>query len=257
VAAFEKVEFRVVVDAFMTDTAERADLVLPAALMLEQEDIVGSFMHDYIHYVAKVFDPPGEARSDFTILAELGTRLDPPVLLPAPKECLAMSLASPYFDVSLDELRRKGFVRAKRPPVPYEGMRFDHPDGKFRCVGEIHGEPAAPADFPLRLLTQVRRDAIHSQILQEDQSMPPVVTVSPLCPALTKLDRSRDIYLASPRGRLRVQLELQAGLHQNVVIYRRGDWMKQGGGANQLIAAAMTDIGMGAAYYDEHVRLEN
>lgn len=49
--ALESIEFKVVVDAFMTDTAQRADLVLPCSLMLEQEDIVGSYLHDYMHYV--------------------------------------------------------------------------------------------------------------------------------------------------------------------------------------------------------------
>ena len=43
VRAFDQVAFKVVVDAFMNDTAQRADLVLPCALMLEQEDIVGSY----------------------------------------------------------------------------------------------------------------------------------------------------------------------------------------------------------------------
>ena len=44
--AFESVEFKVVVDAFMNDTAQRADLILPSTLMLEQEDIIGSYLHE-------------------------------------------------------------------------------------------------------------------------------------------------------------------------------------------------------------------
>jgi hypothetical protein len=47
------------------------------------------------------------------------------------------------------------------------------------------------------------------------------------------------------------------GLHPDAVIYRRGDWISRGGGVNQLIAAGLTDVGSGAAYYDQHVRLEN
>jgi len=42
-----------------------------------------------------------------------------------------------------------------------------------------------------------------------------------------------------------------------VVLYRRGDWMNRGGGVNQLIAAGLTDIGSGAPFYDQYVRLEN
>jgi anaerobic selenocysteine-containing dehydrogenase len=46
--AFEQAPFKVVVDAFFNDTARRADLILPAALMLEQEDLIGSFFHDFV-----------------------------------------------------------------------------------------------------------------------------------------------------------------------------------------------------------------
>lgn len=47
------------------------------------------------------------------------------------------------------------------------------------------------------------------------------------------------------------------GLHPEVALYRRGDWLKLGGGVNQLIADATTDLGGGAAYYAQHARLEN
>jgi hypothetical protein len=40
------------------------------------------------------------------------------------------------------------------------------------------------------------------------------------------------------------------------VIYRRGDWLKLGGGANRLIEDGVTDLGNGAPFYDQHVRLE-
>ena len=47
------------------------------------------------------------------------------------------------------------------------------------------------------------------------------------------------------------------GLHPEAVLYRRGDWMKLTGGCNQLIEARLTDMGNGAAFYDQYVRLEN
>ena len=47
------------------------------------------------------------------------------------------------------------------------------------------------------------------------------------------------------------------GLHRDAVVYRRGDWMALGGGVNQLISDQATNIGGGAAYYHQNVRLEN
>jgi anaerobic selenocysteine-containing dehydrogenase len=255
--AFEGIEFKVVVDAFMTDTALRADLVLPCELMLEKEDIVGSFLHNYVNYVRPVLPPPKGARSDFWILSELGKRLDPPILLPAAKDCMKASLDSPYLGISLEDLRQLGFVRAKRPVISYTGLKFDHPDGRYHLPTEIHEEPPPRAGFPLRLLTLVRRNFLHSQILPEEHDPIPRVWISPESPALEGLDLGKDIYVVSPLGRLKVRVEHCQGLHPEAVIYRRGDWMKFGGGANQLVAAELTDMGDGAAYYSQYVRLEN
>lgn len=257
VRAFESVPFKVVVDAFMTDTAERADLFLPCSLMFEEEDVGVSYLHDFVQHVRKIFPAPGEARSDHWILMELGKRLDPPIHLPPPEDCLNASLRSPHLSLSLDELREKRFVRADSTPVAYVGMQFDHPDGKCRLPTELHEEPPPPEGYPLRLLTLIRREALHSQILPENQTGLPRVWLSPECPTLKHLKLDEDVYLVSPLGRLRVRVETAPGLHPEVALYRRGDWMKLGGGANQLIAADLTDIGNGTPFYQQYVTLEN
>ncbi len=257
VRAFDSIEFKVVVDAFMTDTAQRADLVLPPSLILETDDIVASYLHDYVQYARAVHKAPGAARSDHWILSALGRRLDPKIELPEPTQCMKMSLASDYLDISLEELQERGFVRADRGAIAYEGMRFDHADGKYSFPSKLHKEPAPPEGFPLRLLTLVRREALHSQMLPADQVQPPKVWVSPDCPVLSGLDVTKEVSLVSPLGRLRVRVETVPGLHANTVVYRRGDWMKLGGGANRLIAAVLTDMGSGSAYYDQYVTLQN
>jgi anaerobic selenocysteine-containing dehydrogenase len=255
--AFETIDFKVVVDAFMTDTAARADLVLPCQLMFEKEDIVGSFLHNYVNYVRPVLEPPEGARSDLSILTEAGKRLSPPILIPGAWECMKASLDSPYLGISLAELRQLGFIRAKRPEIAYTGLNFDHPDGKYHLPTEIHQEISPPDEFPLRLLSLVRRNFLHSQILPEEHEEVPFVWISERCRGVEGLDLDKDVYLVSPLGRLKVRIKYLRGLHPEVVIYRRGDWMSLGGGANQIIAAELTDMGGGAAYYSQFVRLEN
>jgi predicted metal-dependent enzyme (double-stranded beta helix superfamily) len=254
--AFESIDFKVVVDAFMTDTGERAHLFLPCSLMFEQEDIGVSYLHDFVHHAPKVFSAPGEARSDHWILSELGKRLEPPIRLPGPEACLRASLNLPRLSISLEELREKHFVEAEHPPVAYAGMQFDHPDGKYHLPTQLHEEPPPPAGYPLRLLTLIRRESIHSQILPEDQTATPTVWVAPDCLCLGRPGPVKDVYLVSPLGRLKVRVEVSPGLHPGVAICRRGDWMKLGGGVNQLIAAGLTDIGNGAPYYQQYVSLE-
>jgi len=255
--ALASIPFKVVVDAFLTDTAECADLVLPCTLMFEEEDVGVSYLHDFVQYVQPLFLPPGEARSDHWILSEVGRRLDPPIHLPTPEACLEASLQSPALSLSLEELRLRRFVRARGRPVAYEGLQFDHPDGKYHLPPGLHEDAPVLDDYPLRLLTLIRRDAIHSQLLPELQEAIPRVWVSPECRALGHLRLDQEVSLVSPLGRLRVEVEIAPDLHPEVVLYRRGDWIKYGGGANQLIAAELTDIGNGAPYYEQGVRLEN
>ncbi len=157
----------------------------------------------------------------------------------------------------LEELRRRGYVEVGRPPVSFAGLRFAHPDGRYRFPEALNPEPPAPEGFPLRLLSLIRLDATHSQILPEDHTLPPEVYLAPGSPARADLDVSRPVYLVSPLGRLAVRLAELPGLHPEAAVCRRGDWLKLGGGVNRLIADTATDDGRGAAYYAQHVRLEN
>ncbi|MGD9172748.1 MAG: molybdopterin-dependent oxidoreductase [Desulfobacterales bacterium] len=255
--AFSSVDFKVVVDAFMTDTAQHADVVLPSTLIMEQEDIIGSYLHEQVQFVCPALTAPGEARDDYWILRQIGKRLEPAVELPSAEDCMRASLDSPYLSTTLEHLRDCGCVRSNRSPIAYQDLCFAHQDGRYRFPYILHPEPIAPAKYPLRLLSLVRRKAIHSQILPEDQKKPPKVWVAPDSFCLKELNLGRPVELVSPQGRLRVAVQTMEGLHPDVAIYRRGDWISRGGGVNQLIAAQLTDIGSGAAYYDQYVRLEN
>jgi anaerobic selenocysteine-containing dehydrogenase len=253
--AFRSVPFKVVVDAFMTDTAELADLILPCTLNLEQENLNPSYFHDFLNYARPAFTAPPGARSDHWILTEAGRRLNPPIHIPPMEELMAASLPSAAGDV--EELRRRGYVQVRRPAVSFEGLRFAHPDGRYRFPEALHPEPTAPEGFPLRLLSLIRLEATHSQMLPEDHTRPPKVYTAPDDSSWAGLDRAKPVFLVSQLGRLEVQLAELPGLHPDVVVYRRGDWLKLGGGVNQLIADVATDHGWGAAYYAQHVRLEN
>ncbi len=254
--ALATIPFKVVVDAFMTDTAARADIFLPCALMWEQDDVVGSYLHHQVNYARAAFDPPGEARTDLWILSEIGRRLEPPVTLPDAEALLKRSLDSPTLGDSLSTLKDRGFISARRPHVVYEGMRFDHPDGKCRLVRSLSPEPEPSEQFPLRLLTLIRGSATHSQILMEDQEMPPAVWISTEHPAAAWMAPGTRGRLVSPLDSMEVRVFLTEGLHPEVVLYRRGDWFRCGGGANRLIEAGLTDLGRGAPYYDQYVRLD-
>lgn len=74
VSALKNLEFLVVQDIFLTETAELADVVLPAACFAEKD---GTFTNTErrVQRVRKAVDPPGEAKNDSWIIAELSKRL--------------------------------------------------------------------------------------------------------------------------------------------------------------------------------------
>lgn len=78
VKAFKALDFLVVQDIFLTETAELADVVLPAVSFAEKD---GTFTNTErrIQRVRKAVDPPGQAREDSWIISELSERLGYPM----------------------------------------------------------------------------------------------------------------------------------------------------------------------------------
>lgn len=257
VEAFGRCPMVVVVDAFFNDTALRADLILPCALMTEREEALGSCMHDYVAWSAKVQDPPGTARDDWDILADLGCRLAEPLELPDKENVLAEALSSPALHSTPEALREQGFLRGDWPEIAFEGMRFAYPDGKCRLMDTLPREAEADPAYPLHLLTLISGTKLHSQVLPDQQPSPPEARISPDSPGLAGIDLQQPVYAVSSRGRIEIRLSLDPGLHPEALVVRRGGWMRHGQCLNPLVQPLETDLGGGTAYYSQRVRLEN
>ena len=247
--------FTVVVDGFMHDTALCADLILPPALLFEDEDVLGSCVHNYVNLCARAVPPRGQSRPIFEIMADLGTRLADPIRFPEAETCLREGLKPS--GISLDELRMNGFVRADHPYVAFEKLQFGHPDGRYRFPETLNPEPARDPDYPLQLLTLVKGRHLNSQIPEADQRGVPVVMISRHNPAWSVLDPEKDAWLVTRLGAMQVNVETVDDLHERAVLIRRGGWLKFGHSANAIISPSVTDMGEGTAYYSQTCRLEN
>ena len=74
---FEREDLFVCVhEQFMTETAKMADVILPATMFLEHDDIYQAGGHQHIQFGPKAIDPPGECRSNHEVISELAARLD-------------------------------------------------------------------------------------------------------------------------------------------------------------------------------------
>lgn len=155
----EKLDFLVVQDIFLTETAEKADVVLPATCFAEKE---GTFTNSErrVQRVRKAVEPPGEAKEDWQIVDELMKRLGYENKFTSPKEIMdeMASLASKYGGISYDRIEENG-LQWPCPTSDHPGTKYLHKDQFAKGIGTFHVthylDPAETTDdmYPLILTT--------------------------------------------------------------------------------------------------------
>ena len=138
--------FLVSAEHFLSDTASYADIVLPASMGAEMEDMVLSWGHLYLTYNEKCVDSPGEAIPNNEIFRRLAARMgyQEENFGWSDSECLEnyVDWESPACDgIDLAYLREHGFAKlkvgSKDDRAPHRNGNFPTPSGK--CELEIKG----------------------------------------------------------------------------------------------------------------------
>jgi len=138
--------FLVSAEHFISDTASYADIVLPASMGAEMEDIILSWGHLYLTYNEKCVESPGEAVPNYEIFRRLAARMgfEEENFKWSDSECLQkyVDWKSPACDgIDLDYLREHGFahlnVGSRDNRAPHKDGNFPTPSGK--CEFKIDG----------------------------------------------------------------------------------------------------------------------
>lgn len=249
------IDFLVVIDAFLTDTAELAHVVLPTTTMLEEHDVLGAYGHPYVQLVQPVVAASAGQRSDLTIYQALADRLGFGEAMRGSHEEWIDRLVAPMAPsgITREALASTALRKPLAPRVLFEGRRFPTSTGCFQLVNDFPNEtPALEPGYPLCLMSVSTHRSQSSQIRQVDQQDAPEVIVHPdTAPGRAHGDIA---VLSSPLGEVSVRLAFDAKQQRGVVVYHKGRWAKFGG-PNTLTRARLTDAGEGAAYYDQGVRL--
>ncbi|HVY46109.1 MAG TPA: molybdopterin-dependent oxidoreductase [Minicystis sp.] len=254
--ALASLDFVVVLDAFLTDTAELAHVVLPTTTMLEEHDVVGAYGHHYVQLAQPAARPPAGVRCDLEIYQALASRLGFGDRMAGSAEDWIDRLLAPMAEggVTRARLREGGRRKPAAPRVLFEGRRFPTPTGRFRLLTEFpEAPPPLDEGFPLHLMSISTYKHQSSQIPRDAQREPAVVTLHP--DAAPGWRDGELVMLASPIASAVVRLRFDPAQRRDLVIYPKGRWAKFGG-PNLLTRARTTDAGEGAAYYDQGVRLE-
>ncbi|MEJ2205415.1 MAG: molybdopterin-dependent oxidoreductase [Gemmatimonadota bacterium] len=289
VEAFRRLDFRVVVEQFMTDTAREADIVLPAKTLFEQSDVIGAYWHPYVQLRQKALDPPGEVKPESEIYRLLASRLGMPPdevdrLIPGPVDeeidaWLERRLA-PFPELSLERLRSGPVVAPGHEEVAFATAVFPTPSGRIEIrsneaarrwgvdplptweepveASSRTGRDAGP--YPLYFMTPNTKNRIHSQFgnlrMIRTQDPEPVLSLSPV-DALAREIRDGDrVRVFNDRGALEVRCRLDFGIRAGCVSLVNGWWKSDGGAVNLLSAGRETDMGYGAAFHENRVDVE-
>jgi len=151
--------FTVVSEQFLTDTANFADIVLPATTQLEQFDLMFSWGHHYLTLNQPAVAPLGEAVPNVELFRRLASCMsfeDASFQLSDEQRMLeAMDWSAPVLQgITLEQLKREGFMRLNLPSpdeyAPHAEGNFPTPSGKCEFVASM----AAAGNFVLPLFRQ-------------------------------------------------------------------------------------------------------
>jgi len=270
IKAFEKVDFKVVIDMFMTDTAKAADLVLPATSILEEDDFIYSSMFSpYLNYSKQVIQPINDIIGEYEIFRTLAKKVG---LKEYPdidrEEFFRRELRSimEEFDISYEYLKENPFT-IKNRDIPWKDKEFDTPSGKYELYSEIAKEKGLSPipvfihekktedEYNIRVITPHHRDSLHSQHFAFKEGKP-IAYINERTLKKNNLDVTRAATIKTKYGKLTVNLETSENIGDDIIMIYEGWWHKNGS-VNLLTPDEISDIGEQAVYYECFCSIKN
>jgi anaerobic selenocysteine-containing dehydrogenase len=278
--------FTVVHEQFMTETAEMADLVLPATMFLEHDDLYYGGGHQHISVGAKLIEPPAECRSNHEVLRGLARRLNAvhPGFEMSPRELIDATLKkSGHGGIEALEADLWRDIQPDFRTSHYlDG--FAHADGKFHfkadwtrvpfgdagMMGAWDQMPSLPDHWtaieeaddahPFRLATSPSRSFLNTSFNETPSSQAregaPSVMMHPEDAAPLSIADGDAVTLGNARGETTLTAKLFDGVRRGVLIAESVHPNKAhigGRGINMLTGAeAVAPVG-GAAFHDNKV----
>ena len=246
----EHLEFTVVSDLFMTPTAQLADLVLPAATWLEQDDVV--FFHKIWCVIArKKLTQVGEARDDRDVIFEMAHRLGLQEAFPWKDSAEYLDWVLEDTGLRFDQFCEKGILLGEMRYRKYEMDGFRTPTGKFEISSSVMEEmgvsplplfrepPLSPVstpelakEFPLILISGTKiRNFFHSEFRQIEslrQGNPdPLVEIHPDTASSLGICDGDWVWVESPVARVKMKAKLFEGIRPDVVNAQHAWWFPE------------------------------
>lgn len=258
--ALSKVEFKVCFDMFITDTVKECDLFIPVTSQLESEDLLfSSMMNPYLVYNEKILEPQEKLMDEYYFFMEVAKRLKmsnyPIVTKKEYLEKVIYPLKNINSDISLEHLKNNYFTLHK--DVAWSDKNFVNESGKFEIINceEIKKFEANKYEdiSKLRLLTNHGRDSLSSQHFMDDDGIA-IVYINEKEAKRFNINNNEIIYLKSENGQIKVKINIDKSIGDNIVMMFVG-WWERHGNPNFLTNSGISDIGGQITYNETFVEI--
>jgi len=280
--------FTVVLEHFQTDTADWADLVLPATTQLEHWDLHLSYGHHYVALNQPAIPPVGDAKPNSEIFRLLGARmgLDHPVMRDDDQTLIRQALdggGPNLHGITFEALLERGWMRlaVPRPYLPFAQGGFLTPSGKCEFVSERlaamgldpvptytppyespERAPELAQRFPLTLISSPAHQFLNSTFVNIDplrrRAREPELVIHPADAAPRAIIPGSRVLVHNDRGEFLAVARVEDGLREGTVWAPSIWWGKfaaDGRNANHTTSQRETDLGHGPVFYDNLVEV--
>ncbi|APA96573.1 NADH:ubiquinone reductase (H(+)-translocating) [Nocardia seriolae] len=252
--------FTIVLEHFRTDTADYADIVLPATMQPEHLDVIAAYGNLYLAWNEPAVAPPGECLPTTETFRRLARRMGftDPALYESDEE-LADQLLKHY---DIDRLRADGFLKIAPRSVPTDKLRFVSPLAAMAGHDPLagHTPPADPGDG-LVLISAASHYFLNTTFGSNPElrrrAGEPTVTIHPDDAAARDITDGDPVTVGNDRGSFDAIAEVSDAVRPGVAATPKGRWAKHTGGAtvNATVAERDSDYGGGAVFHDNRVRI--
>lgn len=263
--------FTVVLEHFMTDTADLADYVLPATTQLEHWDVHMSYGHTDVVLNRPAIAPVGQARTNTDFFRDLAQRmgLNDPCFQDS-DEALCRTAFGDAVDFSA--LLDQGFASLPVPDAPFAKGGFPTPSGLCEFFSQRladQGQDGLPdhlpnfepghthPDYPLAMISPPSRHFLNSTFVNvkslRDMEGSPWLEMHPDDAAARGLADEESVVVFNDRGRYECQLKVITRARPGVVNGMGIWWRKLGANGtnvNEVTSQRLTDMGRAAVFYD-------
>jgi anaerobic selenocysteine-containing dehydrogenase len=290
IAGFKREDlFTVVHEIFQTDTADYADILLPATTQLEHFDIHKAYGHIYMLINKPAIEPLGEAKPNSEVFRLLAERMG------FTEDCFkdsdeeiarqAINYDHPRMrGMTFEELKERGWMRLSVPEkfAPFAEGGFPTPSGKCEFFSETLAKqgldplptyippresaqtaPELAKKYPLAIISPPAHNFLNSSFANlptfVKAEKEPHLEIHPSDAAERDIKDGDRVRVFNDRGEFNLKARVSEKARPGVVVALSVWWKKltsDGCNANDVTSQGLTDLGAGATFYDVLVEVE-